>query len=159
MWSKLKNSGFSLVETLIAMALLVGAISLGMNSLDQQSKSRSTRTKQTMHRYIAIQVTQHINANVATYPPIIPANTSDKIVYYGCLTKDGMLIGNKFIFKLATNFDEKVPFGQCPQDLTAYEARFYWSNSVPDEVRINLLTLQTGTAAFLAVHNFKIFAK
>lgn len=154
-----KQSGFSLIETMVAMALLAGAVLFGMNTLDGQQKSRVVRTKQTMHRFIAIQVTQHINANIPFYPPILPGSPSDKIVYVGCMTKDGVLQGNKFIFKLAPSFDENVSTEVCPQALTAYEVRFFWLNSATDEVKINILTMAPGTSGSLAVHNFKIFAK
>lgn len=152
-------SGFSLIETMVALALLAGAVTFGMNFINEQQKARGSRTKQTMHRYIAIQVTQHINSNLSFYPPITPSSASDKIIYVGCMSKDGVLQGNKFIFKLAPSFDEQTPTGLCTPGLTAYEVRFFWSDTVVDEVKINILTMQPNTAQSLAVHNFKIFAK
>lgn len=153
-----KQKGFSLIETMVAMALLAGAVLFGMNALDEQNKSRVVRTKQTMHRFIAIQVTQHINANIPFYPPV-DTGPSDKIIYVGCMTKDGVLQGNKFIFKLASSFDEAVSTALCDATLTAYEVRFFWSDPDKDEVKINILTMSPGTSQSLAVHNFKIFAK
>ena len=159
MWNRLKCSGFSLVETLVAMGLLAAAITFGMNFIGEQGKSRGVRTKQTVHRYIAIQVTQHINSNLAFYPPIIPPTPTDKILYVGCMSKDGVLLGNKFTFKLVPSFDDHVSSAVCLPNVTAYEVRFFWLNSGSDEVLINILTLIPGTPASLAVKNFKIFAK
>lgn len=154
-----KQAGFSLVETMVAMALLVGAVTFGMNALDEQQKSRGTRTKQTMHRYIAIQVTQHINSNLPFYPPITPTSPSDMIVYVGCMNKDGVLQNGKFLFKLIPGFDERVSTGLCTSPFNSYEVRFFWLGAGTDDVKINLLTLMAGTSEALAVHNFKIFAK
>lgn len=151
--------GFSLVETMVAMALLIGAVTFGMNALDEQQKSRGARTKQTMHRYIAIQVTQHINSNLPFYPPILPPSPADKIVYVGCMNKDGVLQNGKFLFKLIPGFDEGVSTGLCTSPFNSYEVRFFWISSGSDDVKINLLTLSPGTSQSLAVHNFKIFAK
>lgn len=159
MWNKTYQKGFSLVETMVAMALLSGAITLGMNFVGEQNKSRDSRTKQSIHRYIAIQVTQHINGNLSYYPPVAPLSTSDKIVYVGCMSKEGMLMGNKFQFHVSSSFADNVSTGICPVEGTVFEVRFYWLNPLLDEVKINLLTLQPGTNNSLAVHNFKIFAK
>lgn len=162
MWNKNSQAGFTLVETMVSMALVATIITLGMNFLSTTQKTRDQRSKQTIHRYIAIQVTQHVTGNLGFYPPVDPLNPSDKIVYVGCMNKDGVLIGNKgFRFHLATAFDEATSTGICPTDKTHYEARFFWLNPLQDEVKINLLTLATGpgTTASLAVHNFKIFAK
>lgn len=160
MWNKTSQKGFTLVETMVSMALLSVAITLGMNFVSEQSKGRSTRTKQSIHRFIAIQVTQHITTNLVAYPPIAPLVASDKIVYVGCINKEGALIGNKFKFYVSSTFDDKVSTTICPAVVTFYEVRFYWIEpQLQDEVKINLLTLQPGTNNSLAVHNFKIFAK
>jgi prepilin-type N-terminal cleavage/methylation domain-containing protein len=166
-WNKTRQGGFTLVETMVAMALLSVAVTLGMNFIGGATKSRKNRSIQSMQRYIAIQVTQHITGNLAMYPPIVhPA--SKKIVYVGCMTKEGILIGNKYSFRSLSisTFNEKNPTGLCPADKTAYEARFFWTEAgivngidLSDEVKINLLTLETGTNKSLAVHNFYIFAK
>lgn len=151
---------------MVSLALLSVGVTLGMNFVGEQSKGRDTRTKQSMHRYIAIQVTQHITGNLAFFPPIEPVNSSDKIVYYGCMTKEGILINNKFTFMVMPSFDKSVSTGLCPTDKTLYEVRYYWLPMDPnaqdpntDEVEINLLTLQQGTPKSLSVRNFKIFAK
>lgn len=144
------------------MALVATIITLGMNFLSGTQKTRDQRSRQTIHRYIAIQVTQHVTGNLGFYPPIEPLTASDKIVYVGCMNKDGVLIGNKgFQFHLATSFNEANPTGVCPPEKTHYEARFFWLNPINDEVKINLLTLAPGPGATpsLAIHNFKIFAK
>jgi prepilin-type N-terminal cleavage/methylation domain-containing protein len=161
-WNKTRQSGFTLVETMVAMALLSVAITLGMNFISGATKARRTRTTQSMQRYIAIQVTQHITASLAFYPHINHPFTK-KIVYVGCMTKEGILIGNKYYFHSlsAFTFKDKNPTGFCPAVTSAYEVRFYWTETTakPDEVKINLLTLETGTTRSLAVHNFYIFAK
>ncbi len=158
--NKLNQKGLTLVETLVGMGLLSMAITLGMNFVSEQMKSRDTRTKQTIHRYIAIQVTQHVTNGIAYYPPIAPINPSDKIIYVGCMTRDGVLISNSFKFFLTANFDDKVSTGKCPTVDTAYEVRFLWVDpSIDDTVKINILTLAPGTINSLAVRNFKIFAK
>lgn len=154
-WNK---KGFSILEALIAMSILYGGIVLSMNFMNEQTKSRTIRGKQSIQRYIAIQVTQHINANWAKYPFIKPLSPSQKVVYVGCLTKNGQLFGD-YKFKLIDNFDEAVATDVCPKEKTHYEVRFFWLNPSSDEVKINLLTKYPGSAASLAVHNFKIFAK
>jgi prepilin-type N-terminal cleavage/methylation domain-containing protein len=159
MLNKVPQGGFTLVETMISMALLATAITFGMNFMGEQNKSRNIRTKQSIQRYIAIQVTQHINGNLSAYPPVAPVAASDKIVYVGCITKDGVLIANKFTFHVSSTFSDNVSTTICPLANTHFEVRFYWVNPSLDEVKINLLTLQPGTTNSLTVHNFKIFAK
>jgi type II secretory pathway pseudopilin PulG len=160
LWNKLNQKGLTLVETLVGMGLLSMAITLGMNFVSEQVKTRDTRTKQTIHRYIAIQVTQHVTNGIAYYPPIAPLNPTDKIVYVGCMTRDGVLIANTFKFVLTSNFDERVSTGKCALVDTAYEVRFFWVDAnVDSTVKINILTLAPGTINSLAVRNFKIFAK
>jgi prepilin-type N-terminal cleavage/methylation domain-containing protein len=159
MWNKCSERGFSIVETMVAMALLAGAITLGMNFFGVKNKTRDTRTKQTMQRYIAIQITQHINGNLTTYPPISPPTASDKIVYVGCMNKDGVLLGNKFKFHVSSTFADDTPTTICELGSTVYEARFYWLNPLLDEVKINILTLSPGSNQSIATLNFKIFAK
>ena len=147
---------------MVAMALLSVAITLGMNFISGAIKGRSNRTTQSMQRYIAIQVTQHITASLAFYPHINHPFTR-KIVYVGCMTKEGLLIGNKYYFHSlsAFTFKDKNPTGFCPPPKSAYEVRFYWTEAPlkPDEVKINLLTLESGTVKSMTVHNFYIFAK
>lgn len=165
---------------MIALALLSVAVTLGMNFVNSQIQSRDVRTKQNMHRYIAIQVTQHINANIAFYPPINPVGFTfmgisltlfkPKIVYIGCFTKDGMLIDNRFHFNSfsgLSSFNEKTPVPNltyCPVGKSFYQVRFFWLPAAStiadvDSVKINIITLFAGADKSLAVHNFKIFAK
>jgi prepilin-type N-terminal cleavage/methylation domain-containing protein len=155
MWN---NKGFSLVEALVSMAILSIAITLSMNFMSDQTKTRDQRGKQSVQRYIAIQVTQHINSNWRFYPPIIAGNPSDKIVHIGCLTKEGQLTDD-FTFKLIPNFNETIQTGICPEEKTHYEVRFFWINPQQDEVKINLLTKYPGSSGSMSVRNFKIFAK
>lgn len=145
---------------MVAMALLSVAITLGMNFISGATKGRSNRTTQSMQRYIAIQVTQHITASLAFYPHINPL-FARKIVYVGCMTKEGLLIGNKYYFHSLRAFRDNRPTNFCPPPKSAYEVRFYWTEAVgkPDEVKINLLTLESGTVKSMSVHNFYIFAK
>ena len=161
-WSKTNQRGFTLVETIVAMALLSVAITLGMNFITGATKTRSTRTTQSMQRYIAIQVTQHITSSLAFYPHINHP-IFKKIVYVGCMTKEGLLIGNKYGFHQFSSFifKDKNPTGLCLPPNSAYEVRFYRTEAPlkPDEVKINLLTLESGTVKSMTVHNFYIFAK
>lgn len=180
MLNRLSQRGFTLVETLIALALLSGAITLGMNFINGQMNSRTVRAKQSMQRYIAIQVTQHINSNITFYPPISPPGFTffgipipifnPKIIYVGCFTKDGILIENKFHFNSISGlapFNEKVPIPNltyCPVGKSFYQVRFFWlpaasTSADVDSVKINIITLFAGADKSLAVHNFKIFAK
>jgi len=152
------EKGFSIIEAMVAMGILYGAIILSMNFLDVQNKSRDQRVKQSMQRYIVIQVTQHINANWPFYPTLKPADLSKKVVYVGCLNKDGQLMG-KYHLKIIQDFNETVSTESCPITKTHYEVRFFWINALNDEIKINLLTKNTHGAGILAVHNFKIFAK
>ncbi len=166
-WNKTRQGGFTLVETMVAMLLLSVAITLGMNFIEEATKSRKNKSIQSMHRYIAIQVTQHITGNLAMYPPISHPPLQ-KIVYVGCMTKEGILIGNKYSFRSLSRFTfkENKPTGFCPAINTAYEVRFFWTEAgtvngvdLSDQVKINLLTPKTGDNRSLAVHNFYIFAK
>lgn len=84
------------------------------------------------------------------------------------MSKEGLLIGNKYGFHSfsAFTFKDKNPTGLCPPPNSAYEVRFYWTeagivNGVDktDEVKINLLTLESATVKSMRVHNFYIFAK
>jgi prepilin-type N-terminal cleavage/methylation domain-containing protein len=177
------QKGFTLIETMVAMGLLSVAITLSMNFINTQLNSRKVRTIQSMHRYIAIQVTQHINTNLTFYPPISPPGFSffgipiltfkPKIIYVGCFTKDGILIENKFHFNSFSGFgafNEQTPINglsYCPPTKSFYQVRFFWlppdpNSSTPtdaDSVKINIITFNPGTNKSLAVHNFKIFAK
>ena len=157
MWNK-NQAGFSLIEAMVSMALLAVVITLSMNFMEKQNQSRSDLTKQTLHRFIAIQVTQHITTNLPYYPPIRPPSPTSKIVYVGCLNKDGVLLSNHFKFKLASPFNERLSLSVCDLAKAHYEVRFFWVNSATGEMRINLLTYRPGKNISLAVHNFKIFA-
>ena len=98
MWNKNKQEGFGLVEAMVAIALLSVVIYFAMGTVSDQKKSRADRSKQSIQRYIAIQVVEHITANLRLYPPMV-RNSSFRIrlpitvYYFGCLDKDGVLIG------------------------------------------------------------------
>lgn len=154
----LNKKGFSIVEAMIAMGLLFGGVMLSMNFLSEQTQSRDQRVKQSIQRYIAIQVTQHINTNWSFYPTFKTVDSTWKVIYVGCLNKDGQLMG-KFTLKLLQNFDERIPTNVCPISKTHYEVRFFWINALNDEIKINLLTKYPNGVNAIAVHNFKIFAK
>ena len=169
MWNRNNQRGFTLVETMVSMALLSTVIYLAMSFMNDQKKSRTDRSKQSIQRYIAVQTSQHITSNISFYPPIQTQSLSKKIIYYGCLDKNGVLLGTttyKFkevpVFYTASNCTDP-----SVKSLTHYEVDFFWSPrlltalniSPPDKVTINIKTKYFGQNKSISSRNFEIFAK
>lgn len=156
MWNN--KHGFSFIEASIAMFLLSGIIIFSTGQQSIQLKSRSQRMKQSILRYLAIQVTQHINANWALFPPFVPPDPSSKVVYVGCADKNGKLINN-YQLKILSNFNELVETQICDNTKTHFEIRFFWQNIDSNEVKINILTKNIDQAQSMKVHNYIIHSK
>lgn len=149
------QSGFTLVETMIAMAILMAAIYAGMTLLDIQRSSGKTRETQTMYRYLAIQT-----ASIVTgYPEKFPAlafstawdDSRDIVIYFACYDKAGNLTPNdlgkrEFTFHQMArdDLDSRRSSERCPSlplSTPRYEVRFWYKNPVTREVTIEILDL------------------
>lgn len=159
-----KDKGFTLVETIIAIALISVGVFMAMNLIDGQTKSRALRTTQTIFRYIAIQISHTATMANSFFPPISSAQ-NQKVVYVSCYDNKGEItrninnLSNHQIY-FPDNFKENEKSGQCT-DSTSYEARFFWVNANTGELRVNILHLPSlkKKNSNRAVHNMNIFVK
>lgn len=159
------QKGFSMIEVMVASSLLAVAIYMGMNYIQNMQNSRTTRTTQSIYRYLAIQATQQVTMGVAFYPPIIAPNPADTVLYVACFDGSGVLVpntkGNRdYQFLIFNNFkDDNESTGLCV-DKALYEVRFHWIDIPNNQILINILSLKKGVAKNrLEFQNFKIFAK
>jgi prepilin-type N-terminal cleavage/methylation domain-containing protein len=155
------NSGFTLIEVMVGMAMVSTMAFFGMNYVTTQISARKIRTQQTINRFLAIQTSQQVSVHMGFYPPI--ASDTGKAIYAGCFDRKGNLIVNiknnrDFQFMVLPIFDELKPSGICDPVKTAYESRFYWQDPAQFVVMINILATQS-SAKRLTSQNFKIYAK
>lgn len=159
-----KNKGFTLVETIIALALVTMGVFMAMNFIDSQNKSRAVRTGQTIFRYIAIQVAHTATMAGAYYPPMTTTNNA-KAVYVSCYDNKGESVKNinnisGYQVYFPSKFSENKPSDQCSNE-ASYEARFYWKNPSAGELRINIVHLASLKRKnnARASHSLNIFVK
>ena len=179
MWNKSRENGFGLIEAMVSIALLSVVIYFGMGAVKDQKKSRADRSKQSIQRYIAIQVVEHITANLHLYPPLVlsssglPFSIGNKKIYYvGCLDKDGVLIGGTS-YKYRELRLLMLPLGGsaptfpsfCSTDAVMknkyhYEVAFEWLAPVTlNKIQITLTTRYSEKNKSLSSRKYVIFAK
>ncbi len=179
MWNKSRENGFGLIEAMVSIALLSVVIYFGMGAVKDQKKSRADRSKQSIQRYIAIQVVEHITANLHLYPPLVlsssgfPISIGNKKIYYvGCLDKDGVLIGGtsykykemKLLLSTLGGPAPTIP-SFCSTDPLMktkyhYEVAFEWLTPVTsNKIQITLTTRYSEKNKSLSSRKYVIFAK
>jgi type II secretory pathway pseudopilin PulG len=156
-----------MVETIVGLALLTIAISLGMNYISVQQNARAVRKFQSTVRFLAIQATQEATLNYKFYPPILPPNPTDQPLYVACFKDDGNKVPNikttsrDFQFAVIPNYKQDVASGMCDPLTSKFEVRFYWITPIQSDININIFNLRyTPRDSYrLLFKNFKVFAK
>ena len=144
-----------MVETVIAMSLLMAAIYAGMTLMDAQKRSSKVRNIQTMYRYLAIQTASIVTGNPERFPALSFSSawddSRDVVMYVACYDKGGNLLPNDlgtrdFVFhQMRRNeLDLRQATTRCPNPPTgivSFEVRFWFNNPTTREVYIEILDL------------------
>lgn len=153
---KWPERGFTLVETIVTMAVLMGVVLAGFTMMDIQRNARKTRSGQTMYRYLAIQTAAAVTGSSQNFPPMAFGSawndSSDIVIYVGCFNANGELIPNDtgsrdFVFhqQRRARMDREESTGRCVRPTRgsplAYEVRFWYSNPATREVVVEILDL------------------
>lgn len=166
MWSS--QRGASIVEVIVAFALLSIAILAGSSYIDNIQSARNIRKLQTTIRFLAIQATLEATGNFRYYPPVNPPDATTQPLYVACFSNAGDKVqnntpakGRDFQFYLAANYKEDQASGACSKETAAFEVRFFWLSPFQSDINVNIFNLQPrrGETTRTLFKNFKIFAK
>jgi type II secretory pathway pseudopilin PulG len=134
------QSGFSLIESMVAGSILLGAIFAGMKYLDNQTTQKKILETQANERALALQVSASLVSSSSKYPPLYLAG-GNMIYYVGCFNVKGQQGLNyqgrrDYAFYSGPTSEPEAPTGvvcngessPLADKFSKYEVQVWWSD-------------------------------